>query len=64
MSTAPARRPLITGEGRRETAEWMAIHAPGDHELLGEVASAGIEDVDRAVRAAASAQREWAQHSQ
>ena len=60
MSTAPARRPLITGEGRRETAEWMAIHAPGDHELLGEVASAGIEDVDRAVRAAASAQREWA----
>ena len=60
MSTAPARRPLITGEGRRETAEWMTIHAPGDHELLGEVASAGIEDVDRAVRAAASAQREWA----
>ena len=59
MSTA-ARRPLITGAGRVETAQWLAVHAPGDGELLAEVAAAGAEDVDRAVRAADAAWPAWA----
>ena len=57
---APARRPLITGEGRLETAGWLAVHAPGDRELLAEVAAAEVADVDRAVRAAQAAWPAWA----
>ena len=57
---APARRPLITGAGRIETAQWLAVHAPGDRELLAEVAAAGPDDVDRAVRAAQQAWPAWA----
>ena len=60
LSGAPARRPLITGEGRRETAQWLAVHAPGDRELLAEVAAADLADVDRAVRAAQGAWPAWA----
>ena len=59
MSDA-VRRELITGEGRRATAEWLPIAAPGDGALLGEVAAATVDDVNRAVRAAAAVQPEWA----
>ncbi len=59
MSSA-ARRPLITGGGRVDTAEWMEVRAPGDGALLAEVAAATAGDVDRAVRAAADAQPGWA----
>ena len=59
MSDA-VRRELITGEGRRPTAEWLPIAAPGDGELLGEVAAATVDDVYWAVRAAAAVQPEWA----
>ena len=59
MSTA-ARRPLITGAGRVETAEWMPVSAPGDGELLAEVAAARTDDVDRAVRAADAVWPAWA----
>ncbi|MGE0347066.1 MAG: aldehyde dehydrogenase [Candidatus Nanopelagicales bacterium] len=59
MSPA-ARRPLITGGGRVDTAEWLPVNAPGDGELLAEVAAATAEDVDRAVRAADAAWPEWA----
>jgi succinate-semialdehyde dehydrogenase/glutarate-semialdehyde dehydrogenase len=58
--SATARRPLLTGAGPLETAEWMEIRAPGDGELLAEVAAAAAEDVDRAVVAAADAWPEWA----
>ena len=60
MSTAPARRPLITGAGRRETREWIPIHARADGALLAEVAAAESNDVDRAVRAADAAWPAWA----
>jgi succinate-semialdehyde dehydrogenase / glutarate-semialdehyde dehydrogenase len=60
VSDPPPRRPLITGAGRLATEDWIAVHAPGGGELLAEVASAGPQEVDRAVRAAGAAQREWA----
>ena len=60
LSDRPPRRPLITGGGRIETAEWMEVRAPGDGELLAEVAAARPEDVDRAVRAADAAWPAWA----
>jgi succinate-semialdehyde dehydrogenase / glutarate-semialdehyde dehydrogenase len=60
VSAAPARRPLITGAGRRETAEWTPIHARADGALLAEVAAASTDDVDRAVRAADVAWPAWA----
>lgn len=60
LSTTAARRPLITGGGRQETAEWLEVRAPGDGELLAEVAAATPGDVDRAVRAALEALPEWA----
>lgn len=58
--TAGPRRPLITGAGRLDTAGWLPVRAPGDGELLAEVAAAEVEDVDRAVRAAAAAWPAWA----
>ena len=58
-ATAP-RRPLITGGGRLETPEWMEVRAPGDGQLLAEVAAAGPEDVDRALAAADAAWPAWA----
>lgn len=58
--TGAGRRPLVTGAGRIATDEWTPIHAPGDGELLGEVASASATDVDRAVRAADAAWPAWA----
>ena len=60
MSLAADQRPLITGEGRLATEGWMPITAPGDGTPLGEVAAATTDDVDRAVRAAAAVQPEWA----
>jgi len=60
VSIDTGRRALITGDGRIATEEWMAIHAPGDGGLLGEVAAATVADVDRAVRTAAAVQPEWA----
>lgn len=60
MSGTPDQRPLITGEGRLATEGWMPINAPGDGELLGQVAAATADDVDRAVRAAAAVQPAWA----
>ena len=54
------RRPLITGGGRIDTAEWMEVRAPGDGALLAEVAAATAGDVDRAVRGAGDAQPAWA----
>ena len=60
VSIDAARRPLITGDGRIATQEWLAIYAPGDHGFLAEVAAAAVSDVDRAVRAAAAAQPAWA----
>ena len=56
----PARRPLITGAGRIATSGWTAIHARADGARIGEVAEAGPEDVDRAVRAADAAWPAWA----
>lgn len=58
--SGPARRPLLTAAGPVETAEWTAIRAPGDGELLAEVAVATAEDVDRAVTGAEAAWPEWA----
>ena len=58
--SAPARRPLITGNGRIDTERWTAIHAPGDGALLGEVAAAGPAEVDRALTAADAAWPAWA----
>lgn len=58
--SGPPHRPLITGRGRLETDEWMTIRAPGDGEVLAEVAAAGIADVDRAVVAAEEAWPAWA----
>jgi succinate-semialdehyde dehydrogenase/glutarate-semialdehyde dehydrogenase len=60
VSDPPARRPLITGAGRIATEDWIAVHGPGGGPLLAEVAAAGPAEVDRAVRAAGAAQREWA----
>ena len=60
MSIAPAQRPLITTEGRLATEAWLTVNAPGDGALLGEVAAATADDVDRAVRDAATVQVEWA----
>jgi succinate-semialdehyde dehydrogenase / glutarate-semialdehyde dehydrogenase len=60
VSDPPPRRPLITGAGRLATEDWIAVHAPGGGELLAGVSSAGPQEVDRAVRAAGAAQREWA----
>jgi succinate-semialdehyde dehydrogenase / glutarate-semialdehyde dehydrogenase len=60
VSDPPPRRPLITGAGRLATEDWIAVRAPGGGELLAEVSSAGPQEVDRAVRAAGAAQREWA----
>lgn len=54
------RRPLITGDGRRETSEWFTICSRLDGTPLGDVASAEAADVDRAVRAAERAWPEWA----
>jgi succinate-semialdehyde dehydrogenase / glutarate-semialdehyde dehydrogenase len=54
------RRPLITGGGRIDTAEWMEVRAPGDGALLAEVAAATADDTDRAVRAAGQAWPGWA----
>lgn len=56
----PPRRPLITGAGRLETDGWTAVHAPGDEALLGEVAEAGPDEIDRAVRTAEAVWPEWA----
>lgn len=58
--SAPTRRPLITGDGRIETAGWMPIHAPGDGQALAEVAAATPAEVDRAVAAADAAWPAWA----
>src|SRR6185295_16746061 len=60
LSEPPARRPLITGEGRFATEGWLEVRAPGDGELLAEVAAALPEDVDRAARAADAAWPAWA----
>ena len=38
----------------------MAVRAPGDGELLAEVAAAGPEDADRAIAAAEAAWPAWA----
>jgi succinate-semialdehyde dehydrogenase/glutarate-semialdehyde dehydrogenase len=56
----PGRRPLITGEGRIATDQWLAIHSRLDGAPLAEVAAAGLDDVDRAVRAAEAAWPAWA----
>ncbi len=55
-----AVRPLLIGGERVATAETMAVHAPRDGRLLGNVASAGVAEVDRAVRAAHGARTTWA----
>ena len=60
LSEPRLRRPLITGGGRIDTAEWMEVRAPGDGALLAEVAAADPGDVDRAVRGAGDAQPAWA----
>ena len=61
LSTAgPQRRPLITGEGRIATDEWLTIHSRIDGSVLAEVAAAQTGDVDRAVRAADAAWPTWA----
>ncbi len=56
----PQRRLLITGQGRIATDEWLAIRSRIDGSLLGEVAAAREDDVDRAVRAADAAWPAWA----
>jgi succinate-semialdehyde dehydrogenase / glutarate-semialdehyde dehydrogenase len=58
--TPPERRPLITGAGRVATGGWTAIRDPGGDDLIAEVAEAGPDDVDRAVRAAEAAWPDWA----
>jgi acyl-CoA reductase-like NAD-dependent aldehyde dehydrogenase len=60
VSIAPAQRPLITTEGRLATEAWLAVNAPGDGALLGEVSAATVDDIDRAVKGAATVQVEWA----
>jgi succinate-semialdehyde dehydrogenase / glutarate-semialdehyde dehydrogenase len=60
VSTASLQRGLITSGGRLATEGWLPVNAPADGELLGEVAAATIDDVDRAVRGAAEVQPEWA----
>jgi succinate-semialdehyde dehydrogenase/glutarate-semialdehyde dehydrogenase len=56
----PTRRPLITGDGRIATTEWLAIDSRLDGAPLAEVAAAGAGDVDRAVLAADAAWPAWA----
>lgn len=60
MSTSPSRRPLITGDGRIATDEWLPIASRLDGTPLAEVAAATAADVDRAVRAADAAWPAWA----
>ena len=60
MSTASLQRGLITNDGRLATEGWLPVNAPGDGELLGEVAAATADDVDRTVMGAAQVQPEWA----
>ena len=61
MSDAsPQRHPLITGDGRITTEEWLTIRSRIDHSPLGEVAAAQVSDVNRTLRAAEAAWPAWA----
>lgn len=55
----PVVCPLIIGGARTDTPTRIAVHAPRDRRLLGEVAAADPRDVDRAARAAHAALGEW-----
>jgi len=55
-----ARGLYLAGEWHRGAAT-IEVHNPADGSLLGHVAVAGPEDLDRAVAAAQAAQRDWAQ---
>jgi acyl-CoA reductase-like NAD-dependent aldehyde dehydrogenase len=50
---------LTEGEGGA-AGDWIDSHSPASLELLGRVPNATAGDVDRAVRACAAAQRDWA----
>ncbi len=51
--------PLIIGAERTDTPTRIAVHAPRTGQAIGEVADAGVPDVDRAVRAAHTALAGW-----
>lgn len=60
MEATTARRPLITGDGRIDTDEWLEVRRPADGQLIAEVAAAQRDDVARTTRAAHDAHLEWA----
>ena len=65
MSTRFGDRPMYIGGEfvPSESGEWMDSVNPATEEVHGRVPKGTVGDVDRAVKAAAAAQREWAQVS-
>jgi acyl-CoA reductase-like NAD-dependent aldehyde dehydrogenase len=54
------RYPLLIGGQRVETDEWHSVEDPLGGPNLCQVAAAGIDETDAAVRAAEAAGVEWA----
>lgn len=54
------RLPLLIGDRRVETGDWMPVDDPATGSTIAEVAAAGAGEVDAAVAAAVDAGRRWA----
>ena len=65
MTTQYGDRPMYIGGEfvASESGEWMDTHNPATGEVHGRVPAGTVADVDRAVQAAADAQRDWGARS-
>jgi 1-pyrroline-5-carboxylate dehydrogenase len=61
MAKAPVEIPLLIGGERRKGSGFADVHSPHAHKkVVAKVAQAGADDVQRAVQAALTAQKTWA----
>jgi acyl-CoA reductase-like NAD-dependent aldehyde dehydrogenase len=57
---APPRYPLVIGDSRVDTPEWLPVDDRATGEVIGEIAAGRPQDVDAAVQRARAALPGWA----